>query len=135
MTIVSLDAYVKHKWSSRNEYRLRSQTEFKQGPTYVKVTVPYGDGERETYANIAWLSQSWDEYEKERASILAWREKNRREDKERLEYYNTVIEPKRELLKTLLEQKTGKRISWDALKNLSEEHYDVLIAALQPVLA
>jgi hypothetical protein len=137
--IVELEPYISlGTFRFEKKFRLRSEDkknayawQTHRGPTFVKVhkVNRFNGSLTEDYALLGYLQQSWADYEAERKSLADNRKKQDERERERRVHNQTVVQPKREQLKMLLE-KHGNVSFYDALNGLNEKQIDVMLNAL-----
>ena len=136
--ILELEPYISlGMYSFDKKFRLRSDDKKNswapshRGPSFVKVNkVNRFDGSlKEDYVMLGYLQQTWADYEAEQKSLADNRKKREEWERERRVHNQTVVQPKREQLRTILE-KHGDVSFYSALENLSEKQIDVMLNAL-----
>lgn len=137
--IVELEPYISlgtYRWDK--QFRLRSEDkknayawQTHRGPSFVKVNkVNRFDGSlKEDYVMLGYLQQTWSDYVAEQKSLADNRKKREEWESERRTHNQTVVKPKREQLKAMLE-KNGNVSFYSALDGLNEKQIDVMLNAL-----
>lgn len=137
--IVELEPYISlGTYRFDKKFRLRSEDkknafawQTHRGPSFVKVNKVnrFNGSLTEDYVMLGYLQQPWADYEAERKAVTDNRKKQDERERERRVHNQTVVQPKREQLKTLLE-KHGNVSFYSALDNLNEKQIDVMLNAL-----
>jgi hypothetical protein len=136
--IVELEAYISvgtyrfdKKFRLRSDDKKHSWAPSHRGPSFVKVNVVnrFDGSLKEDYVMLGYLQQTWSDYEDEQKKLADNRKKREEWERERQTHNQTVVKPKREQLRTLLE-KHGNVSFYSALENLNEKQIDVMLNAL-----